>query len=796
MLTSEQLPNLMNGVSQQTPSLRLTSQAERQINGFSSVVEGVNKRQPTLHVAKVFDGQLGDVKVHTINRDTTERYQVIVSKGAVRVFDMVGGARNVAMPNGAGYIDTDTPSKDLRLITIADTTFVINTKKRVAISQERSVAPPSECLIFIRSIAYDTTYNVAINGSVVGTYTTPSAYADKPVLSMAYLVDGLANDLRSRLGAGWGVDNYGPVIRIVNHSNHGFTVRGSDTGGNQNIRTIHGKTQAFTDLPVMARHGMVIRIAGETGASNHDYWLRFESNIGEASGQGLTEGAWRETVEPNTQIGLDPTTMPHALVRQADGSFSLGQIDWGRREVGSEESSPWPSFVGYPIRDIYFDHNRLCFLSDSNVVMSRTGSLFSFFRETALTLLDTDPIDIAASGSKVSLLQYAVPFNKMQVFFSDQTQFVIDASEMLASAPPTLREVTAYEFDNAAKPVAVGRTVYFSVKRGAYSGLMEYYLMADSDATDATDVTKHVPTYIPEGLFKISASTTSDVVLALTEKHRSRIYVYKYFWNGDQKLQSSWSHWQFASDVSVLSVEFIGDKIVLMLQYPDGVYFETMDITEGITDEGQLFVTRLDRRITEAGVEVTYDGYLNRSTFSLPYTPHPETLAVVTRPNADGTNAGITAHKSVDVVGVAGKTVTCIGDLRGKRFFVGQKYEFLYEFSEPVLKTQASTGGTAALAAGRLQINRWLILYANTGYFKAVVSNLNGQSYSYVFSGKTLGTASSVLGNLKMTSGVFPFRVNRRATDLRVTITSDSFLPVSLTGAEWEGRYERRSSRV
>ena len=41
--TSTSIPNLINGISQQPAEIRLPSQAERQINGLSSVARGLEK---------------------------------------------------------------------------------------------------------------------------------------------------------------------------------------------------------------------------------------------------------------------------------------------------------------------------------------------------------------------------------------------------------------------------------------------------------------------------------------------------------------------------------------------------------------------------------------------------------------------------------------------------------------------------------------------------------------------------------------------------------------------------------
>ena len=52
-LIAEQISNLINGVSQQPPALRLASQAAIQENGLSTIAEGLKKRPPLEYVAKL-----------------------------------------------------------------------------------------------------------------------------------------------------------------------------------------------------------------------------------------------------------------------------------------------------------------------------------------------------------------------------------------------------------------------------------------------------------------------------------------------------------------------------------------------------------------------------------------------------------------------------------------------------------------------------------------------------------------------------------------------------------------------
>lgn len=786
-LVSEQLPNLMNGVSQQALTMRLFSQAERQVNGYSSIVDGVNKRPPLKFLTKIIDGTAGDVYIHTINRDVSERYITLFLNGQIRVFDLQGNEKTVTYPDGTSYITTATPSSDIRAVTLADYTFVVNTT--VTVEEDTPTAPlqGGEGQVFIRAVNYDTTYEVKVDGVVRANYTTADAYGTEPKVSIEEVVDDLANDLATNLGAGWTVTGYSPVVHITKDDGTDFTLEITDTNGNTMTRAIYGSVQRFTDLPVVGKHGHVVRVTGVDGEGVDDYWLEFQAN----KGSGFDSGLWKETVAPGAKTSIKASTMPHSLVRMPDGSFELRQTTWGQREVGDEESAPWPSFVGETIRDIFYDRNRLCVLSDDNVVMSRSRNLFSFFRETKQTLLDTDPIDVVAAGSKVSILQYAIPFNKQIVIFSDQTQFVLDAEKLLASEPPGIKEITAFEIDRRAKPIAVGKTVYFAVKSGNYTRMLEYYLVPETETTDAADVSKHVPKYVPSDVFKLAASPKDDVVFALNRTQRNRVDVYKYHWSGSQKLQSSWSHWELRSDAKVLNVEFIGDDAYFVIQYDDAVYIETMNVSEGVIDLEAPFDIRLDRQVIETDTTMVYDAGNNQTTVTLPYQATADGVRVVTR------NGAITpAYKQLQVISVSGNDVVVFGDLTGEKFYVGESYVFEYEFTKPVLKAAGPSGGQASVLAGRLQLNRWLVAYANTGYFRAVVKDANGGTYTYTFTGKILGTSSATIGESALSDGEFGFRVNSDARKATVTLINDSFLPCYITAAEWEGRFERKTSRA
>lgn len=127
-LTTRTIPQLFNGVSRQPAILRSGDQTEDELNSWAQASAGVGKRPPTEVVAKLTDSVTADALIHTINRDVTERYVVIIDEGVIKVVGFDGVARTVNSPGGLGYL-TDG---EFAAVTVADYTFIVNRKKPVA----------------------------------------------------------------------------------------------------------------------------------------------------------------------------------------------------------------------------------------------------------------------------------------------------------------------------------------------------------------------------------------------------------------------------------------------------------------------------------------------------------------------------------------------------------------------------------------------------------------------------------------------------------------------------------------
>jgi len=774
---SGSIPNLINGVSQQPFALRLASQAEEQINGFSSIVEGLTKRPPTKHVAKLMASLPDNAFVHIINRDVNERYVVVATNGDLKVYDFNGNEKVVNFPSGKGYLSSALCN--FGAVTVADYTFFLNKDVVTQMTGEVYGARGNEALVYIRQGNYSTTYNIVINGSWVLQKIT-SQTDPNDIKS-----DNIAEFFRVALNnSGWPTYRVGSTLLITAPGGAGFNIRTEDSLGDTAMVCITKKTQTFTNLPARCFNGYQVEIEGAPGTNLDNYYLQYDDTQSQGN-----NGVWREIPRPGRQIAFNAATMPHTLIRNADGTFTFGPATWDKCEAGSETISPPPSFVGKRIADIFFYRNRLGFIADESVCFSRSSKFFNFWRETATDILDTDPIDLTTSHVKVSILRHAIPFNESLLLFSDQTQFMLGAGEVLTPGGASLDQVTEFETSDKVRPVGAGSYVYFATQKGEFTGIREYYMDGQTRTNNANDVTSHVPRYIKGNVFKMTASTNEDILIALADENRHTAYVYKYFYSGQEKVQSSWSKWVFDEGASILNAEFIESSLWLVVKRADGVYLERLDIEIGKTDPGLDFVVHVDRRVTQAQVQsLHFDGA--KTTFRLPYVlPDPSKLLIVA-------GAGDPTYRPGQVVPytVADGVYTVKGNLAS--FYAGISYELRYTFSPLLVREDAPGGGRVANTEGRIQVRRCLINYADSGYFRIEVTPERRSKYEYVFTGRIVGSGRNTVGKSSVETGSFKFPVMTNNMTVKIELVNDNHMPSRHLNMDWEADYTVRTQRM
>lgn len=784
-LVSKAIPNLINGVSQQPDSLRLPSQAELQENLYSSVVEGLKDRPPTEHIAKIYTGTLGEAFQHTINRDATKRYNVLVTNGDLQVNGIDGAAKTVTFPDGKGYLTAAAPRTAFRAVTVADYTFLVNTTKVTAMASTTQATRTKEGLVFVKQGNYGSTYKVLVAGVVQATYTTSNTAVTD--IATDNIAAQLTTQLTTNIGASYTITRFGSVIALVKISGD-FTLDCTDAQGGTSLYAFKDTVASFTSLPTVATNNFSIGVTNSPGSESDNYYVQFTTNGATAMG----EGAWNECAQQGLLTTLDAATMPFTLIRNVDDTFTFKKVVWVTRSAGDDLSAPVPSFIGATINETFFYKNRLAFCSDDNVILSGVGKYFNFFKTTVTTAVGDDPIDAPVNHTKVSTINHATPFDSEVWLFSDQTQFRLTGSPTLTAKTISILPITEFESTSACKPVSAGRRMTFGIEKGQYNGVREFATDAVTANKDAVDVAGHVPKYIPAGLFKMTVSTVEDMLVCLTTGDRTSLYVYKYFWAGQEKLQSAWFKLPLGdASTVIIGAEFIQTYLYLSIQRSDGVYYERMDFSPGAVDANVLYVTCLDRRITEAAcTSVTYNAGTDLTTYTLPYVI-TGTMKIVTRSVSAGGASKTYTNPTT--------TTLCLkGDTTALHVWLGQTYKRRYILSTIYMRerTTASNSGTTVILDGRLQVRNVRFLYAKTGYFQVTVTPRYRTPRVYTFTGQILGAGSNLVGKVNTPDGEFAAPVLSKNDQVTIEVSSESHLPMHLLGAEWAGFYHAMMKRV
>lgn len=791
-LISQSIKNLKGGISQQPDILRFADQGASQVNGFSSEVEGLQKRPPSLHVKRLGNqGSLGAKPYcHLINRDARERYSVIFTGSGIRVFDLfTGNEKTVATPNGLDYIKTSKPREDLRMVTVADYTFILNRNKTIAkgTAKTSSGAYPlgTAALVVIRGGQYGKTFRIKVNGTQIASYETP--LGDK----IEHAKDIDIKVILDKLDASINKDTYVTskqsgymVIRFKDTTKKITKIEVEDGYNGKLAWGVINDVVKSTELPVYAPNNYLIRIKGEANTGQDDYWVKFESS----------RNLWVEAPAPAILSDYNDVTMPHLLIRQADGTFTFKQADFSIRAAGDDETNPYPSFVGSTINDIFFFRNRLGFLSGENVVLSGSGEYFNFFPKSVAVLADSDPIDVAVSTNRIAVLKYAVPFAEELILWSDQAQFVLGSDGILSPTSVRLDLTTEFEITDQARPYGIGRGVYFVSPRALYSSIRRFYAVQDvTQVKNAEDISAHVPSYIENGIFKMTGSSTENFLSILTEGAPNRVYFYKFLYLQEQIVQQSWSHWDFGNS-KVLCSEMIGSTLYVILDAASGIFLEKITFTQNTKDyDNEPFRISLDRKIPYVIPKGSYNDDTYTTTVKLKTlyeaTPKNGTYIAVTE-------GGVTKEFIPPTGGWTGDgDLVFDGNLEGVHLFIGECYTFEYEFSKFLIKNTDTAGGIATEDIGRLQLRRAWVNYDKSGNFRIEVKNQN-RMFSYNMTGTRLSTKELILGDLGLNTGQFKYPVSGDAKQVTVTIKSDTPNPLAIIGGGWEGFYVRRSSGI
>ena len=317
---SQKINGLIGGVSQQPDTIKSSSQLRICDNYYPDVATGLTKR-PGLQAINKLPNAAADGTWFTIFRDDQEKYLVEFTKaGALRIWNAETGAEqtvNPILPEATAYA-VHVEQKDLQILQINDFIFVLNRAISIETSTDESIAQDPYAFVSINTVAYSSTYTITLDGTDFIYATTTTATAQ---LNVDDIVTNLVNSINANpLYVAIGLGNH-IYIRRLDNTDFTIDAKGGNTG--TAIEAFQGAVTVVGQLPKQFINNLKIKVAASADTGADDYWVIFKTNNNAANGV----GTWEETIAPETILKLDEETMPHVIIREANGAFTYRQLD-------------------------------------------------------------------------------------------------------------------------------------------------------------------------------------------------------------------------------------------------------------------------------------------------------------------------------------------------------------------------------------------------------------------------------------------------------------------------------------
>lgn len=807
MSVSGTLGSLLQGVSQQPAHIRNDGQVTEQINMVSDVVRGLTSRPASdlqaYNVTATAGLQFRNVIIEQ------ERFQIGFNTGVLEIVSEAGTSMTVT-PDASTL---DYVGSNMEVYVYDNVAYLLNRDKITAMStnttaQEALVATDEGYVVALGG-EFSHTYKVILEDAggtkYTGTYTAPdgTATGDAAKSSATYIANKLKQSLATAVGGAATVTVSGAVIRVTGMADLKLTVEDGSSGAV--LRSQTNTAKHLEDLSPLAVHGALVRIVGITGTED-DYWMRFDIEGGTVGAGFGSAGVWREWYNPEEVSQYDLATMPHVITKTGATTFTLSQAAWIGRRVGDSDTNPIPEFIGHTLRDLNGFQSRLVFISGPRVVMSRTNEPLDFFKKSATTEVDDDPISVMSTAEREFELEWIVPFDRDLIIFADYSQFLITGSIALAPSNASLVQTTNFEMGKGARPASTGRTLLFPFEQGSFAGVKEFFSSSSVDASDAASITQVQDEYMPGKIVNLTASTNFSFVIAQTDDVASAnvLYVHQYYWEGDTKAQASWSKWELP--YAVKNVFFAGSAVhVLMYDATLGYIQSSMNLD--IPDNAETgYPVKLDildnyTAVTVSGDYVLTDyvaaGYVETGTAeaSKTYIDLPWANALLVQ----GTGCAVPGQtiSSVNITDLGGGTWRYLmEDLTaptGATVLAGLAYESLVKPTMPFIRDR----NNRAIKNTKLVVTEFIVYFDESGFMDSKLTS-RYRADDTLFSNQEIVTAFDPEDptGIGVRSGEFIVPWGERSDWSELTVSSSDVRPMTILEVEWVGQVLTRGRRL
>lgn len=683
----------------------------------------------------------------------------------------------------------------------------------------------SSCSVaWVKSGTYSRTYRVSFvttgNFKITATYTTPTSYypgtldtSDIPSTATDYQKQvndrvyayqtavnqwigtsaaaiqpaAIASQLRSGIilaGMTPGATaQYGSHIVCTD----AIYVEVDDGGDGSMLKGIAQEVQSVADLSPIHLHGKTVRIRPKGVGSGDDAGVFY---VVAKSKDGLATADWKEVIwsegpgiiqTPAFMFMLGEIIGNNLYLASSQAhlqavSGDTNQTPYSPSKAGDLESQPIPGFFGKRIDYIGVFQDRLLLIAGSTVCMSKSGDYFNFYRASALTVADDDPLEMYALGSEGDVITDGVMMDRSLLLFGKQQQYALDGRSVMTPKTQYIATQSSYEDTTTCPPVGSGNYIFFSQLRDNRLTIQQMQTGDYADSFRAFEITSQLDGFLSGTPRQILALTSPSALFIRTQELQFGFYVFNYLDTADQsqRLYDSWSRWTFAGALGTLVGLTARNGSVLALT----LRFTQHNTTALCLDEFSRSADLSTNPYLDSMRSYAFDGSIGPD-----WTESGLDVTAVALPKSFG-QYFLLGQPIRDV----DKLQAALPDTDLTNAMMGTMFESSFEPTSPYMRDQkekAILDGTLILGSYKMTLSKSAAMEA---YLRGADQDVSQEYQVLDWIHRPAGSWMLNVQQIASTITV-PIDIQQEIREFRLRVASRNWLPLTISSIEWAGQF-------
>ena len=558
-------------------------------------------------------------------------------------------------------------------------------------------------------------------------------------------------------------------------NNDTLTLMVASGRGDDSIVVKNYQTGNISGLPKYCVPNVIRKIQPDPTSQSGVYYLR-SAPLDGTTASVMTEVIWVEAFNPAEETSFEAGSNFYTLNVDTN---TLEAFNLERRAIGDNISNPPRDFIGKRVEHIDMFQDRLLVLAGNKMNLSKTRDFKQFWRNSATSLLLTDPTDVGTSGNN-STLKHAVYHNKDLLVFAGDKQFKISGQQPITPQTAALPITTANECNLDVAPVLMGSYVYYAVNHGSSGGVRRFEIQVDTNMDTSVPISDHIIGMIPGRITLLVANPNQTMLIVRSNACKpNEFFVFEEQRWGESRIMS-WCTWRLRDGVTINNIDIANETITV--RYNTWEYMHcslkggrTWPETEVRMDELAVLL-----RGTDGMVEVpkSYD------------IEHPD-FRLVLGTKYNGNTPLRNTLTQLDWVPAGernGNWLLDVGGTENANVYAGYKYEAVYEPTRPYERDREGNVRTT----DRLRVAHYFLELSNTYEIRRRIISEHWDIPDDEFTSRNAAT-QQYIDEVKPFTGQWRTSVDMNADDCTVEFINDS--PYAATIASISYRAQQYSTK-